>query len=236
MKKKKKDKYASEVNPLSLNDIVRILCYGVVVAGVVAGIVSFAFMISRRIPPHEPLRSGCCILENEWYLDEWGWIEDADALIRYEEDFYIKTGIQPYIWITGDGGFMYMYDTDNLAKDLSIKYSELFNDEGHLMIALCEYPNDSGRFYPMLYAGDDAGKIIGEKEKKAIEEIFTNYFGSRLINEEFIGKSLNDSEDLVINGRYSAVYTQGLIILATMYLIYRIREYLHNKQIDKYTE
>ena len=109
---------------------------------------------------------------DEWYQDDWGdWIDEPGEegeLIAGLQYFYNKTGVQPYLWITGEEGGD--YKSEGSLEELSeSKYKELFGeDEGHVIIIFREYPNESSNYICTVTPGYDAETVVMDEEAREI--------------------------------------------------------------------
>lgn len=97
--------------------------------------------------------------ETEYYTDEIGWISDKEALEKGMKNFYEKTGVQPYIYITDEDAYgQSVTDPDELADYAEGLYQKLFTDEGHfLLVFFSNYDVDYVDYY---ICGYDAEEVM----------------------------------------------------------------------------
>ena len=138
------------------------------------------FLIERSTENREALPESKCTPVDVWYQDDWGdWIDEEgeeDALIDGLKSFYESTGVQPYLWITGeDGG---QYESAQSLEDLAeAKYKELFGiDEGHMIVIFREYPNNSSEYICTVTPGYDAETQVLDEQAREILLDFIDYF------------------------------------------------------------
>jgi RNA polymerase-binding transcription factor DksA len=138
------------------------------------------FLIERSTENREALPESKCTPVDVWYQDDWGdWIDEEgeeDALIDGMKSFYESTGVQPYLWITGeDGG---QYESAQSLEDLAeAKYKELFGiDEGHMIVIFREYPNNSSEYICTVTPGYDAETQVMDEQAREILLDFIDYF------------------------------------------------------------
>ena len=138
------------------------------------------FLIERSTENREALPESKCTPVDVWYQDDWGdWIDEEgeeDALIDGMKSFYESTGVQPYLWITGeDGG---QYESAQSLEDLAeAKYKELFGiDEGHMIVIFREYPNNSSEYICTVTPGYDAETQVLDEQAREILLDFIDYF------------------------------------------------------------
>ena len=154
-----------------------------------------------------------CTVVDTWYQDDWGdWIDSASSseksqLISDMQYFYQKTGVQPYLWITGEDGAKYQYSGDVEAA-AATKYAELFTDEGHLLVVFREYPNTSGDYISGCYAGSAAETVLDAEAREILLDYIDYYYDDMSLSEtEFFGKAFRSSADAMMSLSTSTVKT-----------------------------
>lgn len=99
---------------------------------------------SQNTTKREPLVGQ--VHKTGWYTDDIGWITDKQVMIEGLEQFYKKTGIQPYILLVP---YQSQYwNGNNINGDtaqayLENYYNNHFTDEAHWILAYFECPYDS---------------------------------------------------------------------------------------------
>ena len=84
--------------------------------------------------------------KTDWYEDKIGWISNKNTLISGLEDFYNKTGVQPYVMLIPysaeywNGTSLNVNSATNYLEDV---YKNKFSDEGHFIFAYFECQNDT---------------------------------------------------------------------------------------------
>ena len=151
------------------------------------------FLIERSTVDREALPASKCTPVDVWYQDDWGdWIDEAgeeDALISGMKSFYEVTGVQPYLWITGEEGGQ--YKSEQSVEDLAeAKYKELFgNDEGHVIIIFREYPNNSSEYICTVTPGYDAEtQVLDEQAREILLGFIDYYYTDTELNEGYFFK------------------------------------------------
>jgi RNA polymerase-binding transcription factor DksA len=151
------------------------------------------FLIERSTIDREPLPSSKCTPVDVWYQDDWGdWIDEAgeeDALIDGMKSFYESTGIQPYLWITGEDGGQYQ-SVESVEELAESKYKEMFgDDEGHLIIIFREYPNNSSEYICTVTPGYDAEtQVMDEQAREILLGFIDYYYTDSDLNEGYFFK------------------------------------------------
>ena len=177
--------------------------FGYIKTGTIPFVDKLGLGIQRSTIAREKLPEDDCDPIDEWYQDDWGtWISEnsneEDALIDGLEYFYEKTGIQPYLWITGEEiGSEYQSEgsLEDWAED---QYVELFGeDEGHLLIVFREYPDESGDYICTVTPGYNASTVVMDDEAREILLDYIDYYYEKTeYNEgQFFGHALEKAAD-----------------------------------------
>ena len=151
------------------------------------------FLIERSTVDREALPSSKCTPIDVWYQDDGGdWIDEAgeeEALIDGMKSFYEVTGVQPYLWITGEEGGQYESDK-SVEKLAESKYKELFgNDEGHVIVIFREYPNNSSEYICTVTPGYDAEtQVMDEQAREILLGFIDYYYTDNDLNEGYFFK------------------------------------------------
>ncbi|MCI9138445.1 MAG: hypothetical protein HFI78_01675 [Lachnospiraceae bacterium] len=144
------------------------------------------------------LNKDACIPIDQVIEDTLDWIEDVNIVEEGINDFYEKTGIQPYLLICdnldGKGGEI----TDTEAKHyLETLYDTLYDDEGHMIFVFMEYEQSEYIIY--LYTGKQADEVMDREAR----EIFLNnadsyYTDTSLSDEEYFAKIFRESANNIM--------------------------------------
>ena len=143
----------------------------------------------------EPLAAGV-VTETGYYTDELGWITDAAELERGMGNFYRRTGVQPYLYITDEvDGTHYPTDAqfDSFANSL---YDALFEDEGHILVLFFEYDGQ----YAMWYVNGLAADAVMDSE--AVDILFDYieyYYYSDLNDTEMFATAFDRASERIMN-------------------------------------
>lgn len=193
-----------------------------------------ALTIERSTIARDALPEDRCTPIDEWYQDDWGdWItEDTeDELIDGLEYFYDKTGVQPYLWITGEEGENYR--SEGSVEELGeTRYEELFGeDEGHMLVIFREYPNGSGNYIETVIPGYDAEAVVmDEQAEEILLDYLDYYYSDDSLNEaEFFSMAFQKSADRIMTKQMSKItiitlITVALIIVLGLVIVARIRK------------
>lgn len=139
--------------------------------------------VTKSTVRREALPGGSAV-ETEYFTDQLDWIGNRSELQTGMRNFYQKTGVQPYLFITGDR----YYTADDVLENL---YDELFRDEAHLLLVFCEYQPEA---YEMRYlAGRQAKSVLDNEAMDILMDYIDRYYYSSMTEEAFFSKAFSDA-------------------------------------------
>lgn len=178
------------------------------------------FQIERSTVNREALPASKCNPTDEWYQDDWGdWIDETGeeaALIEGLKHFYDVTGVQPYLWITGEEGGEYT-SAESLEELAESRYREMFgDDEGHVIVVFREYPNASSEYICTITPGYDAEvQIMDEQAREILLDFIDYYYTSAELNEgEFFESAFEKASDRMMTKQLSFMQLNVIIVVA----------------------
>lgn len=176
---------------------------------IVAGLIAARPHIQQSTIERSKLDSSLCTRVDTWYQDDINWIHDEKTLLKGLKTFYDKTGVQPYLWITDNINGKAKPNTSDFETALKSKYSELFKDEGHVIVCFME---SSPSVYATYYwAGSAAKRVIDDEAGEILLDVIDSKYTSDLSDEEMFSKSFSDAATRMMKvGRTTKQY----IILA----------------------
>lgn len=231
------------------------------IRGVIAFIVIFFIIIaisnvmyntSDRIPKNKTERvalSGI-VSKTDWYEDKIGWVSSKNTLISGLEDFYKKTGIQPYIvfipyseeyW---NGNNIQPAKADGYLEKI---YAEKFKDEGHFIFAYFQCRNDSksemdGEF--RYLSGYSADTIMDNEAISILWGYFEkNYYNTSLSLEKMISNTFSETATSIMskptNGwDFIIIAIIAIAVVLIVVFVYKAIKNKHKREKEKeeYTE
>lgn len=176
---------------------------------IVIGLIAARPNIQQSTIERSKLDSSLCTKVDTWYQDDIDWIHDEKTLLKGLKAFYDKTGVQPYLWITDSINGKAKPNTSDFETALKSKYSELFKDEGHVIVCFME---SSPSVYATYYwAGSAAKGVIDDEAGEILLDVIDSKYTSDLSDEEMFSKSFSDAATRMMKvGRTTKQY----IILA----------------------
>lgn len=181
---------------------------------IVAGLIVARPNIQQSTIERSKLDSSLCTRVDTWYQDDINWIHDEKTLLKGLKTFYDKTGVQPYLWITDNINGKAKPNTSDFETALKSKYSELFKDEGHVIVCFME---SSPSVYATYYwAGSAAKGVIDDEAGEILLDVIDSKYTSDLSDEEMFSKSFSDAATRMMKVGYT---TKQLIIIAVIVLL-----------------
>lgn len=176
---------------------------------IVAGLIAARPNIQQSTVERSKLDSSLCTKVDTWYQDDINWMHDEKTLLKGLKMFYDKTGVQPYLWITDNINGKTKPNTSDFETALKSKYSELFKDEGHVIVCFME---SSPSVYATYYwAGSAAKGVIDDEAGEILLDVIDSKYTSDLSDEEMFSKSFSGAATRMMKvGRTTKQY----IILA----------------------
>lgn len=158
-----------------------------------------------------------------WYTDKLGWIEDAEKLEAGLKQFYKRTGVSPYLYLTDtvDGS---TNPTESQMEDFAGNlYDTLFQDEVHFLVVFQEY----GDSYNIRYVcGLEARSVMDDEACEILMDYLDAYYYGDYGDEEYFAKAFTDTASRIMTTKvpasvylYGAAAVIGIVILVV--LIYR---------------
>ena len=182
------------------------------------------FLIERSTIDREVLPSSKCTPIDVWYQDDWGdWINEEgeeEALIDGMKAFYESTGVQPYLWITGEDGGQYK-SSESVEELAEAKYKEMFGtDEGHMIVIFREYPNNSSEYICTVTPGYDAEtQVMDEQAREILLSFIDYYYTDTVLNEgAFFKLSFQHAGDRIMEKQMS-FRQMGIIAAVAVILV-----------------
>ncbi len=154
------------------------------------------YSISKNRVQRVPLNSSD-IVETDYYTDELNWINNPSVLKKGMKEFYKKTGVQPYLYITDNIGTGSYATNDEIIAFADNKYNELFKDESHILVIFYE-KNESYRTYAL--SGVNANAVIdGDARSILLKKIDEYYFDSSLEDEEYFSQAFSTASNIIMS-------------------------------------
>ena len=190
------------------------------------------------------------VSKTDWYEDNIGWITSKNTLISGLEEFYKKTGIQPYVlFVPYSAEYWNGNDINATKADAYLEkiYSEKFTDEAHFIFAYFQCKNDSksemdGEF--RYLSGYSADTIMDNEAISILWGYFEkNYYNTSLSIEKMISNTFSETAKAIMskptNGwDFAIILIIVIVIILIIVFVYKMVKSKHQreKEKEKFTE
>lgn len=183
-----------------------------------------------------PLPSGS-VTETPYYTDDDGdWIDDPQTLENGMRQFYMDTGVQPYLYILPNGTTTSTSELSDMAKNL---YDELFTDGAHFLLVFCD--NNSGTFNAGYYVGQEALTVMDSQALQIFQDYLKRYYSDYSISESEIfaltyektGKAIMTTEAEQMTPAIIAVSVALAVVIAVIVVALVIRRRTQAKEREQ---
>lgn len=190
------------------------------------------------------------VSKTDWYEDNIGWITSKNTLISGLEDFYKKTGVQPYVlFVPYSAEYWNGNDINATKADAYLEkiYSEKFTDEAHFIFAYFQCKNDSksemdGEF--RYLSGYSADTIMDNEAISILWGYFEkNYYNTSLSIEKMISNTFSETAESIMskptNGwDFAIILIIVIVIILIIVFVYKMVKSKHQreKEKEKFTE
>lgn len=145
--------------------------------------------ITKSTVQREPLPRGS-VVETGYYTDELGWIDSVSKLEAGMKNFYHKTGVQPYVYITDNANGVSWPNDSQMDAFANSLYEQLFSDEGHVLLVFLE----SNEKYKTWYVcGTQAKTVIDQEAADILLDYVDRYYYSDMTESQFFSKAFDDA-------------------------------------------
>lgn len=183
--------------------------------------------VTRSTIVREPLPKGS-VIETDYFTDELNWIQNETTLLAGMRNFYQKTGVQPYLYITDEiNGTHQPTDADVEAFGNAL-YDELFADEAHLLLIFFEH---EGRYATWYVSGVQARTVLdSEAMDILLDYVDKYYYYDNLSDEEFFSKAFNDAGENIMQVHRSPWIPVFIVLGVIVILIIAFAWWQKNKK------
>lgn len=215
-------------------------------------ILSSIWNTSSNIPKNKTERTALSgvVSKTDWYEDNIGWVSSKNTLISGLEDFYKKTGIQPYVLFVPYSEQYWNGNNINATKAdeyLEKVYKEKFKDEGHFIFAYFQCRNDSksemdGEF--RYLSGYSADTIMDNEAISILWGYFEkNYYNTSLSLEKMISNTFSETAKSIMSKPTNGwdvvvvIIIVALIVIVIIFIYKMIKsKHKREKEKEEYTE
>lgn len=172
--------------------------------------VYFSFPLNSITPSttkREPLAQEF-VVETSFFTDNSGFIKDEVMLERGMKEFFVKTGVQPHLYILKE-----VPEDFDMTSFSSKLYDKLFQDEGHILIVFYEANGCQLHWV----CGTQAKKVVNWEAANILKDYIRVYYYSDMTNEEFFSTAFSAAANRIMSRTIPPyVYNIGLIAIASV--------------------
>lgn len=203
-------------------------------------VVFLVFYAVRGLLSHEPTVNSTYQREKlplgtaqktAFYQDNSNWITSPDVLEKDLQYFYNKTGVFPFVYIARNvNGAQISEDTDitDFTKDL---YSELFKDEGHVLLVWIE---DSSGYISHSVSGAAASTVMDNEALRILHQNLERNYNKNYSDEEFFGEAFRVTAEKIMTKppmKFGTKLTIGIVVITIgVALVIMVISIVNNKR------
>lgn len=159
------------------------------------------------------------VTRTDYYTDADGdWIHSAGLLTVGLEDFFDKTGVQPYVYILPNGTTT---SVDELSARAEQLYGELFQDEGHFLLVFCDAGD--GTFNCGYTVGTAASAIMDTEALDILTDELDYAYNNADSDEEVFSDAFSRTADKIMSaaeeeqqGKTTILVVGGVILVVAV--------------------
>ena len=172
------------------------------------------------------------VTKTDYYTDADGdWIHSAGRLTSGLEEFYDRTGVQPYVYILPNGTTS---SVNELTAEAERLYPELFSDEGHFLLVFCDDGN--GTFNCGYTVGTAASAVMDSEALGILADELNDAYNNASTDEEVFSDAFARCADRIMTasedeqrGQTTALVVGGVVVVvaagaAIAYVVKRRRD------------
>lgn len=181
------------------------------------------------------------VVETDYYSDNLGWINNKTKLLSGMREFYNKTGVQPFLYLTSSIEGKDNPSSEDLNSFADKLYNEKFKDEAHLLVVF--YQKNINGYQVCYVSGSQAKSVIDvEAADILLDYIDRYYYYKDLSNEESFSKAFSDAANRIMTITkspwidttiiISIIISSSVIIIVAYYFWKRKKEKESQKALE----
>lgn len=171
--------------------------------------------VTKSTVEREALPRGS-VVETGYYTDELDWIGNPTQLTAGMKNFYQKTGVQPYLYITDTINGSHSPTNADAEAFAQAKYNELFKDEAHVLLIFFEYIESE--YHTWYQTGNQAKTVLDTEAMNILLDYVDRYYYESLTDEAFFSKSFDDAAVRIMEVTRSP-WTTALTVIGILIII-----------------
>ena len=181
--------------------------------------------------------TGVAIEETGYYEDHLGWIFQSRELESGMKEFYEKTGVHPYLYLTDTVLGNSYPSTDDLGDYAKQLYEEKFNDNGHFLLVFYER---NGKYNCGYYVGASALSVMDDEALEILRDYLNRYYytdTAKVSDEEMFSRTFSDTANriMTVTRSYWPIFFAVVGVLVILWLLFHWWK-KHKEQKNKEAE
>lgn len=181
-----------------------------------------------------PLPAGS-VQETPYFTDEGDWIANPQKLEQAMRQFYMDTGVQPYLYIEPNGAYTSSAQLTELSQDL---YDSQIADEAHFVVFFCD--DDDGSFNVGYTIGAQAKTVLDSEALRIFQDCLdANYYNFDLSETEIFANTYTQTADRIMTTdakRNAPVYITVAIVAGVIIVAIIVAVVLRRRRIARAEE
>ncbi len=178
--------------------------------------------------------------ETPYFTDEGSWISNAKALESGMRQFYMDTGVQPYLYILPNASVRSQAELTRMSEEF---YDENMPDEAHFVVFFCD--NDAGSFNVGYTVGAQAKGVLDSEALSIFQDYLdANYYDFSLSEEQIFANTFEETGQRIMStdaARNAPTYitvavTGGVVIVVIVIALVLRRKRLHEQRERERTQ
>jgi hypothetical protein len=198
---------------------------------------SSSSQVTRSTIRREALPRGLVLDSTPLFTDHLGWIGNQTQLSAGMRNFQNRTGIRPHLYITGDiDGDWNLPTIEELSSFANRRYSELFNDEAHVLLVFFE--NHYGEYAMYVLLGNMARSLMNSEARDILMDFVQLHYYSDLAEEELFSRAFDQTAQRIMTVTRSPwipvfLTLGGIIIIAILYIWWKKAKEQENLEAEQ---
>lgn len=194
------------------------------------GVTSTASTVERT-----PLPAGS-VEETPYFTDDAGdWIANPSQLEQGMRQFYLDTGVQPYLYIEPNGSVTSSSQLSQLAQQF---YEENIQDQAHFVVFFCD--DGRGGFNVGYWIGAQARGIMDSEAIRIFQDLLNaNYNNLNLSETEIFANTFQQTGDRIMTTdakRNAPVYITFAVVAGVVIVVVIVALVLRRRRIARAEE
>lgn len=182
-----------------------------------------------------PLPSGS-VQETPYFTDDAGdWIANPSQLEQAMRQFYMDTGVQPYLYIEPNGSVTSSTELSQMAQRF---YDENIQDQAHFVVFFCD--DGKGGFNVGYWIGAQARGVMDSEAIRIFQDLLNaNYNDLNLSETEIFADTFQQTADRIMTTdakRNAPVYITFAVVAGVVIVVVIVAVVLRRRRIARAEE